>query len=239
MIEKAKTWFWYLGGVVILLLLAGNCTNSLADRYFGEGDVLQKQYHAKIEALNQEKIKSQKIIDSLKEDNNQKDMQIGGLQELNNDNDKKIALLSQKAQDGVKVAKTYTYKQSAEFISKAYNAPKSVSYTNQGITLVDSIPNRVVETIIDRDFFKKKLELTEENLNYTGKQVILLEDKVKNKDLEIKTISDLSLRKDDALEASKDLNEATKKENKKLKTSRWIDRALIVGAFVGGILLTK
>lgn len=237
--ETVKKYVDYIIAIGILLLLATTCTNSLADRYFGKGDVLQEQYHKKIELLNQERIKSKKIIDSLHEENNQKDMQIGGLQELNHDLDLKIEAAT-KQKDGVLVkVRKYTYKQSAEYISNAYNAPKAVTYTDKGVMLGDSIPNKVVETIVQKEFFKKKLALTEVKLDFTGRQVNLLEDKVKNKDLEIKTISDLSLRKDDALEASAELNATTKKENKVLRQGRWIDRALIVVAFVGGILIAK
>lgn len=240
MIEIIKRWFWYVVGIGILLLLATTCTNSLADRYFGKGDVLQEQYHKKIETLNQEAKKSKKIIDSLHEDNNQKDMQIGGLNELTNDQDNKIKELTRKHQDGVKIAKKYTYKESAEYISKTYNAPQSVTYDNKGITLGDSIPQKVVVTHLERNYFKSKLKITELKLDYKGKEVSFLEGKVKNKDLEIQTISTLSSRKDDALDASADLIQNQEKQIKKIKTARTLERIAIgVGVVAGGILLIK
>ena len=237
MIETVKRWFWYVVGIGILLAWAVSCTNSLADRYFGKGEVLTEQYHKKIELLNQEAKKSQKIIDSLHEDNNQKDMQIGGLNELTNDLNNKITELTKKHQDGVKIAKKYTYKESAEYISKTYNAPKSVTYDNKGITLGDSIPQKVVVTHFERNYFKSKLELTELKLDYKGKEVNFLEGKVKNKDLEIKAISTLSSHKDDALDASADLIQNQDKQIKKIKTSRTIERIAIGVGIVGGILL--
>ncbi len=240
MMETVKRWFWYVVTIGVLLAWAVSCTNSLADRYFGRGEVLTEQYHKKIELLNQEAKKSQKIIDSLHEDNNQKDMQIGGLNELTNDQDNKIKELTRKHQDGVKIAKKYTYKESAEYISKNYNAPQSVTYDNKGITLGDSIPQKVVVTHLERNYFKRKLEITELKLDYKGKQVNFLEGKVKNKDLEIQTISTLSAHKDDALNASADLIQNQEQQIKKIKTSRTLERVLIgVGVVAGGILLIK
>jgi len=238
--ETIKRWVWYVVGVGILVLLATTCTNSLADRYFGKGEALQSEYHKKIELLNQEKVKSQKVIDSLHEDNNQKDMQIGGLEHLAHDLNVNIIELTRKHQDGVKIAKKYTYKESAEYISKTYNAPQSVTYDNKGITLGDSIPQKVVVTHLERNYFKNKLEITELKLDYKGKEVSFLEGKVKNKDLEIQTISTLSLRKDDALDASADLIQNQEKQLKKIKISRTLERVLIgVGVVAGGILLIK
>ena len=185
-------------------------------------------------------MKTQKVVDSLHADNNQKDMQIGGLNELNNDLNKKIAELTKKEQDGVKIAKKYTYKESAEYISKAYNAPQSVTYDNKGITLGDSIPQKVVVTYMERDFFKNKLDIVELKLSYKGKEVTLLENKVKNKDLEIQTISTLSSKKNDALDASADLIKNQEQQIKSIKTARTIERIFVgIGIVAGSILLIK
>lgn len=238
--EIVKRWFWYVVAIGVLLLFAIDCTNSLADRYFGKGEVLTEQYHKQIELLNQEKKKSQNIIDSLHEDNHQKDMQIGGLEHLAHDLNVKITELSKKHQDVVKIVKKYTYKESAEHISKAYNAPQSVTYDNKGITLVDSIPQKVVVTHVERDFFKKRLELTELKLDYKGKEVSLLEEKIKNKDIEIKTVSSLSSQKDETIESANNLVKNQEKQLKKIKTARTFERLFVgVGIIAGGLILLK
>jgi len=235
--EIIKKWLPYIICIGLLVALATTCINSGAGMMDGETAILENQYHRKIEELNKQKVLSERIVDSLHENNNQKDMQIGGLKELNNDLDKKILELSKKQQDGVKVVKKYTYKESAEYISKTYNAEKSVSYDNQSVNLAGDIPQRVVETIMEKDFLSGKLNLTESKLCNTELQLTVTEEKVVNKDKEIKSIVELSQKKDTVIEASKEVIEKQGQNLKKIKRNRFIEHVAIGVTVITGLLL--
>lgn len=239
MTEVLKRWGMYIAAAILLLVLAGTCVNSAGKTIAGEQNVYDKQLKNRVEILVIAKNKTDKVVDSLKYENQKKDKEIANLKKEKAITNKKIADLEKDKQNTLVKVASNTYKQSAEFIGKTYNDKKAVTYTDKGVDLTGTVPNKVVATIVEKEFLEKKLVLTEKNVSDTEKEVAALEGKVKNKDTEIESLNTLSKEKDLTLEASKNLSEATKKENKNLKTGRFINRILIVAAFVGGILVAK
>lgn len=238
--EVVRKYIGYIIAAGLLLLLANNCVNKMADNYFGEGNVIEKQLHNKIEIMNAEKRKSDKLRDSLEKENKKKDSEIATLKTENNRIDSERNKLNNKTEKEIAKSKSFTYKESAQFIFKTYNMPNSVSYSDKGVFVSDSVPNKVVETIIERDAFKEDNSLLEQKVKNTEKQVSVLEEKVSNKDLEIKSLSDLGQKKDEVILSEQELNDNLKKQNKKLKTSRTLERILtFVGIVTGVILITK
>ncbi len=239
MIEVIKKWSAYIVAVVLMLLLASTCINKAGETIAGEKNIYDKQLKRRVEILVTAKNKSDKTIDSLYYESAKKDKELARVRQEKIKVDSKISKLEKERQAYLMKVSGNTYKQTAEFIAKTYKAPKSVSYTNTGVTLSDSVPNKVAATIIEKSFLEGKLNLTEQKVTDTEKEVTVLESKVKNKDKEIESINAISKEKDLTLEASKNLNEATKKENKNLKRGRFVNRILIVAAFIGGILIAK
>ncbi len=238
--EIIKKYLGYIIAAGLLLMLLHTCSNAAVNNIAGQVSILDRQYQTKAKELNKDKVISAKLVDSLHKANNEKDMQIGGLQELNNDLDKKILDLSKKNISQVAKVKNYTKQEDVKFISAYYDAPNSVFSTDKGITLQDSLPTKVVETIVEKEFLDDKLKLTESKLSNTEKELNLTNDKVINKDKEIKSLVDLSDKKDSVIAASSDLNVTYKKENKRLRTNRTIERIAVgAAAVITGVLLIK
>lgn len=237
--EIIKKWTGYIVAVVLLLILASTCINTAGDSIAGEQNIYDKQLKNRVEILVTAKNKTDKVVDSLEHENQKKDKELAKLKKEKTTTNKKIADLEKDKQNTLIKVASNTYKQSAEFIGKTYDDKKAVTYTDKGVDLTGTVPNKVVATIVEKEFLEKKLVLTEKNVSDTEKEVAALEGKVKNKDTEIESLNTLSKEKDLTLEASKNFNEATKKENKNLKTGRFINRILIVAAFVGGILIAN
>ena len=239
MVVLIKKYWLYVVGVLLILLLAFNCVNNSISELTGEGNVYEKQLERRVKALKIKEVEYIKLSDSLSKDNKAKDSAISVLKKKNSAISTKLAENESKNKAEIKKVKSFTYKQSSEAIAKAYNAPKSVSYTNTGVVLNDSIPNKVVETIVEKEHLETKVVLTEAKLSNVIQESTVLEEKVKNKDLQISEAAELGAEKDEALKLSEDFNKSMKKENRRLKTGRFIDKLLIVSAFVGGILIGR
>jgi uncharacterized protein (DUF3084 family) len=114
-----------------------------------------------------------------------------------------------------------------------------VSYTNTGVTLGDKVPNKVVETIIEKASLEKKVELTECELENTKQVVSTLEGKVENKDTEIAKNAVVAKEAEKTLKDALDLNQTKDKQISKLKKGSFITKLIAVGAFALGILIAK
>src|SRR6478609_348664 len=101
--EDLKRWIWYIIAAGVLIASAVTCTNSVVDGYIGKNNVFEKQLHRKMELLNQEKVKSEKLRDSLQGDNKKKDSIICTLKIKNVVLDQKLAAAKEK--DGVLITK--------------------------------------------------------------------------------------------------------------------------------------
>jgi len=237
--EIVKRYFWYVVAIGILLLCVNNCINSAANKLEGENNILEKHYHRKLEDLNKIKRESDKIVDSLETDNKKKNEALLISKRENKSLVEKIFVLNVSRQKELKKIKNFTYQQSAQFLADNYKAPRSVSFNEKGITVTDSLPNLIVRDIAENYYLSQELDLTKGVVFNLEKQTELLGGVIKNKDLEIKSIVEVSKVKDSVISASQDLIGGQKKEIKKLKTARWIERGLIGAGIIGGIILIK
>lgn len=239
MTEIVKRWTVYVVAVIILLVAAGTCVNRSRDVISGEKNVYEKQLERRVKQLKTAEKSTVKYIDSLNNENKKKDKEIEKLKQKNVVVNSKISKLEKDKQSTLTKISKNTYKQSAEAIAKEYKATKSVSYDDSGVNLKDSVPNKVVQTIVEKEFCEEKQALTETKLANTEKVVTALESKVLNGERERDKLKEADKEKDLALEAQKDFNKATEKENRSLKRGRIVDKVLIVAAFIGGILIGK
>lgn len=239
MLEKAKQHFWYIVGFAMLLLITGTCINSAANKISGEVNILENQFERKVESLDNAKVLSIKVIDSLHKVNK-------GLQAANVELKKENIILGGKIADARAANKAkdekikkFTYKQSAEFLAKNYDMPKSVSYTDKGVTVSDSLPNKIIEDIEEKKTLEWVVGYTENKVENLETENANLEHEIDNKDLEITSLNEINTIQGETLDLAKELNDKHNKENKKLKTGRVIDKVLIGAAFVIGILIAK
>ena len=235
--EIVKKYFWYVVAIGVLLLCVNTCTNSAANKLEGENNILEKQYHRKLEDLNKIKRESDKTVDSIETDNKKKNEALLISKRENKSLVEKISVLNISRQKELKQIKNFSYQESAEYIAKTYKAPQSVSFNDKGITVIDSLPNLIVRDIADNYYLSQELNLTKGVVFNLEKQTELLVGVIKNKDLEIKSVVEVSNSKDTAISTSQDLIGGQKKEIKKLKTARWIERSLIGIGIIGGLIL--
>lgn len=235
--ENLKKYLGYIVAVIALLLMTYTCVNNSAIKTDGASNVYEKQLERRVKSLKAREAEYKKYTDSLSLDDKKKDSTITALKQKNSVISAKLAENERKRQIDIKKVKSFTYKQSSEYIAKTYNSPQSVSYTNTGVVLSDSVPNRVVETIVEKASLENKVILTESKLANVTSENKELEGKVENKDAALKELTKLGEEKDEALQLSKDFNESVSKENRKLKTIKFVDKLLIISAFVGGVLI--
>ncbi len=239
MLEKVKQYVAYLIAFAILLVCFSTCVDSAAKRVSGEVSVLDKNFQEKLQEIDAKSLKTTYIIDSLHKVNGEKDKKIADLRVKNTELDSKIASADKKSKEQAAKVKSFTYKQSEQFISQRYNSPKSVTSSDVGVTLSNDIPNKIITEVLEKDFLTEKVKFTEGKVENLKLENSLLEDKIRGKDVEISTINDLSADKDEGLDLAKELNDRQKKENRKLKTGRVVDKVLIVAAGVIGFLIGR
>ncbi len=239
MIEVIKKYAGYVIAFLLLLLIAKNCINSTANKYIGEGNVYEEQLENRVKILKQDSIKAFKTVDSLHQYNKKKDSIISGLKKKNTDLEKKIIVVKKDKDKAVDKSKSFTYKQSADYIAAKYKKPEAVSYDSTGVKLEKDIPNQVVKTIIEKDACEQEAFLSKEILANSESEKKILEEKVINKDKEVKAISDYSKSQNYTLEASQAANESYKKQNKTLRTVRTIDRTIIIVGIIAGLFILK
>lgn len=235
--ENLKKYLGYIVAVIALLLMTYTCVNNSAIKADGASNVYEKQLERRVKSLKSREVEYKKYTDSLSLDDKKKDSTITALKQKNSIISAKLAENEKKRQVDIRKVKSFTYKQSSDYIAKTYNAPQSVSYTNTGIVLTDSVPNRVVETIVEKASLENKVILTESKLTNVTSENKELEGKVENKDAALKEALKLGEEKDEALQLSKEFNESVSKENRKLKTIKFVDKLLIISAFIGGVLI--
>lgn len=235
--ENLKRYLGYIVAVVALLLMTYTCVNNSILRKEGENNVYEKQLERKVKTLQENELDYKKYSDSLSKDSKAKDSAIIVLKKKNEVITGKLADNESKKKEDLQKVKSFTYKQSSEYIGKTYNSPKSISYTDTGVMLNDSIPNRVVATIVEKAALETKVGLIETKLSNTVQENKQLEGKAENTQKDLSAALMVSGEKDEALKLSQEYNKNVQKENRKLKTGRFIGRVLIVAAFIGGVLI--
>lgn len=234
--ENLKKYLGYIVAVIALLLMTYTCVNNSILKKEGESNVYEKQLERRVKSLQANEADYKKFSDSLSKDNKAKDSAIAVLKKKNEVVAGKLADNENKKKADLQKVKSFTYKQSADYIGKTYDSPNSVSYTDTGVILEDSIPNKVVATIVEKASLEKKVVLTETKLANTVQENKELEGKVENGKQDLAAALTVSAEKDEALQLYQEFNKSINKENSRLKTSRFIGRVLIVAAFVGGFL---
>jgi hypothetical protein len=235
--ENLKKYLGYIVAVIALLLMTYTCVNNSILRKEGENNIYEKQLERRVKTLQANAADYKKYSDSLSKDSKVKDATIASLKKKNEVVTGKLADNESKKKADLQKVKSFTYKQSAEYIGKTYDSPKSVSYTDIGVVLNDSVPNKVVATIVEKAALETKVGLIETKLSNTVAENKQLGGKVENTQKALSAALDVSSKKDEALQLSQEYNKNVQKENRKLKTSSFIGRVLIVAAFIGGVLI--
>jgi hypothetical protein len=232
--EIFKKYLGYIVAVVALVAMMYTCSNNSILRKEGENNVYEKQLERKVKSLQVNTAQYKKFSDSLSKDNRTKDAAIAELKKKNSIISGRLAQNEFNRKAELKKVKSFSYKESAEYIAKTYESPKSVSYTDTGVILNDSIPNKVVSTIVEKAALDTKVILVESKLSNVVKENKELEGKVDNKNQELAAALSINAQKDEALLLSQEYSKNLNKENKKLKTNRFLGKVLIVAAFIGG-----
>lgn len=227
----------YILALAVILFFVLKCVNSTADKYTGEGNVYEKQLKNRVEILKKKAEAAKKEIDSLHSYNKERDSIILGLKKSNDKLIEKIAYIGKAKDSAIKKAASFSHKESAYFIGQKLNIPNSVSADSSGVILKNDAPNKVAEVIIEKEACEEENIFTKQLISNSELEKVELNKKLVSKDKEIQTINDLSKEKDLTLEAANQNIDSFKKQIKTLKTSRTIERIIIVG--IAGFLILK
>jgi uncharacterized coiled-coil protein SlyX len=216
---------------VALLLLPSQCEpdDIKADK---------KELNKVLDGVKVIQAKHKKLVDSLKQEDAKKDAKIAELETDNTRQETIIAENKKQLKNKQKEIAKYTYQQSAQYLAERYNT-KAVSAEGSSVVLKDSIPNKVISELVEKDVLVTDVKNYNKIIDNKSSQIKLGEEKLLNKSLELAS-KDLETKElEKGLNLSLDLNKKTEKENKKLKRNNTLKTFAIIGASVAGFSIGK
>jgi uncharacterized coiled-coil protein SlyX len=198
----------------------------------------KKELNKVLDGVKVIKANHKKLVDSLKLEDAKKDAKIAELETDNTRQETIIAENKKQLKNKQKEIAKYTYQQSAQYLAERYNI-KAVSAEGSSVVLRDSIPNKVISELVEKDVLLEDVKNYNKIIDNKSTQIKLGEEKLLNKSLELAS-KDLEAKElEKGLNLALDLKNKIDKENKKLKRNGTIKTLAIIGAGVGGFFIGK
>lgn len=226
----------YWREIAIALLIIGLLCMSQCEPDDIKAD--KKELNKVLDGVKVIKAKHKKLVDSLKQEDAKKDAKIAELETDNTRQETIIAENKKQLKNKQKEITRYTYQQSAQYLAERYNT-KAVSAEGNSVVLRDSIPNKVISELAEKDVLVADVKNYNKIIDNKSTQIKLGEEKLLNKSLELAS-KDLEAKElEKGLNLSLDLTKKTEKENKRLRRNNTLKTFAIIGASVTGFFIGK
>ncbi len=238
--EKIKQYWKEISIALLLvgLLTVSTCSHNSQMKAEGEKVQLKKELkEIKTKIVESEKA-SKILFDSLSLEDAKKDKRITELSKSNKDLlDKQISREKELKKEKEKIAK-YSYTQSAQVLNNRYNTD-AVKATTTSVNLEKDIPNKVIAELIEKDVCKENSADKDKTIENKDEQIKLEQEKTLNANLKVVSVQAEKELLKDGLQTAEEMNKKSEKQIKSLKTKNFINKILIIGAFIGGIFIAK
>ena len=198
----------------------------------------KKELNKVLDGVKVIQAKHKKLVDSLKQEDAKKDAKIAELKTDNTRQETIIVENKKQLKNKQKEIARYTHQQSAQYLAERYNT-KAVSAEGNFVILKDSIPNKVISELAEKDVLVEDVKSYNKIIDNKTEEVKLEKEKTLSKSLELAS-KDLEAKElEKGLNLSLDLNKKTEKENKRLKKNNTLKTFAIIGAGTLGFFVGK
>lgn len=235
-INKFK--WWIIAGIIIVILFCvDSCVGKQIDQLHGENKILKEQITQAKDGLKVSKQERLRLKDSIRAENAKKEQKIKEQDKVIAESKDRIAILERKTSKAKEIAKNKSYEAVADTLNVIYGGKNAVATANS-VDMKSSLPNQILETIIDANECSEIVK--EKDIQLVAKDSVIGIKDGQLKDSALNLFSaEKEIKKHEELDKLQtDLNKNLEKENKKLRTKSWINKILIpvgvtIGAFVG------
>lgn len=224
--------------VFIALLTVNTCSHNAQIKAEGEKIQLKKELkEIKTQIADAEKA-TKALVDSLSTEDDKKDKRIIELKKSNKDLlASQISREKELKKEKEKIAK-YSYTQSAQVLNTRYKTD-AVKATETSVNLGEDIPNRVLSDLAEKEVCEKDSADKDKTIENKDEQIKLEQEKTLNANLRTASVQVEKELLKDGLQTAEEINKKSEKQIKSLKTKNFINKIFVIGAFVGGMLITK
>ena len=238
--EKIKQYWKEISIALLLiaLLTVSTCSHNSQMKAEGEKTQLKKELKETKTKISEAAKATIILIDSLSAEDAKKDNRIA---ELNKNNKQllssQIAREKELKKEKEKVAK-YTYAQSAQVLNERYRTD-AVKATTTSVNLEKDIPNKVITELVEKDACEKDSADKDKTIENKNEQIKLEQEKTLNANLKVASVQVEKELLKDGLQTAEEINKKSEKQIKSLKTKNFINKVLVIAAFIGGIFIAK
>ena len=179
------------------------------------------------------------LIDSIRQENEKKERLINEFQKKAKDSEKKVLALQESNKKQKEVIRNKNLVEVAEALNENYGSKDAIATPNS-VDVRPPMTYQILETIADANTAQDIIKEKDLQLASKDSVVNLKDEQLRDKDISLKTTEKSldSYKELNVLQTN--LNNGLEKENSKLKTKSWLEKALIpVSVGVGFWLGTK
>jgi len=224
-----------IAALIILLLLVHTCSNDRQHEAEGEITILTEQVEELTEQLALQEQDRRVIVDSLQKDNDRRLGIICALEDKNKQHEAKI----KKLQEAKKKNIDYSNEEVVIFLEERYHSENSISLTEKGVEIRDSVPSRIVNELEILDIDEKIISEQSAWIEGQSEQITELNGIVVNKDVEISAAGRTIDMQKELQEKTDQIVKTQTKSITNLKVKGTVKTIAIVGAFILGVLIAK
>ena len=239
--EIINKYRWPALGIVLVLIFFGvkSCVNNQQKFQAGKNDALKDQVEKLKDGVKTIDKTLQILRDSIKAEDIRKQKQINEFQQKAKDSEKKVIALQESNKKQKELIRNKNLVEVAEALNENYNSKDAVATANS-VDVKPPMTYQILETIADANTAQDIIKEKDVQLSSKDSVVNLKDEQLRDKDISLKaTEKSLDSYKElNVLQTN--LNNGLEKENSKLKTKSWLEKALIpVSVGVGFWLGTK
>jgi len=239
--EIVNKYRWPALGVVLVLIFFGvkSCVNNQQKFQAGKNEATKEQakkLQDGVKVMNEALII---LIDSIRKENDKKERLINEFQKKAKDSEKKVIALQESNKKQKEVIRNKNLVEVAEALNGNYGSKDAIATPNS-VDIKPPMTYQILETIADANTAQDIIKEKDVQLSSKDSVVNLKDQQIRDKDISLKaTEKSLDSYKElNVLQTN--LNNGLEKENSKLKTKSWLEKALIpVSVGVGFWLGTK
>lgn len=220
---------------VILLLTVSTCSHNNQMKAEGEKTQLKKELKEIKTQIADAKKATKALVDSLSAEDTKKDKRIVELSKSNKDLLANQILREKELKKKKEKIATYSYTQSAQVLNTRYRTD-AVKATDTSVNLSKDTPNKVITELVEKDACEENSADKDTTIKNKDEQIKLEQEKTLSANLKTASVQVEKELLKDGLQTAEEINKKSEKQIKSLKTKNFI---LVIGAFIGGILIAK
>lgn len=226
-----------IGGLVLLLLLLGKCSNDNQNVLQGERNLLKRQLSENKKVIIAFKERQKIFFDSIDEQEKIKDNRIKELHTSNKDLALKLDRSKQALEKTKEGYRNKSYAQLAQvFTDQGYT---QVTSDTSSVKLCGDSPLAVLDDLAEGNNCFEDLSTLNATIKNKNEEIKLFNEKVVGRDLKIESYVKEIEKKDLSIKLSEELNLKSDKQIRSLKTSNFLTKLFVPAAAIGGFLLSN